>query len=300
MHKALSLMNLQIHHVIADITGVTGIAIVRSIVAGERTPAVLAQHRRGRCRADIPTLEAALTGSYREEHIFALRQALALWDSHQSLIAECDEAISSLLQKLQTVSNRQLPPLQKSRKQRQAKGPKVDLRTPTYHLTGVDLTEIPGVSEYTAASIIAEIGTDMTAWPSAKHFAAWLRTPPRNKISGGHRLSTRTLPTTSRATQLLRMAAVGAGRTQTAIGAFYRRMAARKSKAQAVGATANKLARIIYSMLKTATPFKDIGEDAYTTAQRLRAIKNLRRRAKALGVQLVEQRTEIMEASAIT
>ena len=285
MQKALTLMNLQLHNVISDITGQTGMAILRAIVGGERDPAVLAAHRNYRCRANRATIEASLTGNYQPEHLFALRQSLVLYDMHQKLIAECDDAVAQRLAALLAAAGAPRDPLPERSGRRQ---PGPELRAPLYQLTGVDLTAIPGLADYSVACLIGEIGTDMSRWPSARAFASWLRVSPRADITGGKPKNRRTLPTTSRAANILRMAALNAGRTDTAIGAFYRRMAVRKPPGIAVVATANKLARIVYTMLNNQTPFHELGAAAYDSHQRQRAIRNLNRRARALGMTLVE------------
>jgi transposase len=289
MQKALTLMNLQLHNVISDITGETGIKILRAIVAGERDPAVLASYRHYRTRASRETIEAALTGNYQPEHIFSLRQSLTLYDTHQRLIAECDDAVASRLDALNAAIDAAREPLPKRPQRRSStKYRYLDFRARLYQLTGVDLTAVPGLSDYSAATLVSEIGTDMSRWPNAKAFTAWLRLSPRADITGGKTKSRRTLPNTSRAAQILRMAALNAGRTDTAIGAFYRRLAIRKPPGIAVVATASKLARIIYTLLKNQAPFNDIGVAAYNQRQRTRRVRNLERQAKALGLTLVK------------
>jgi transposase len=227
MQKALTLMNLQLHTVVTDITGTTGISIIRAIAAGERDPAVLAKNRDPRCKASHQTIVESLTGNYRPDHLFVLGQSLRLYDTYQELIAESDQHANKLLDEL-TESLEPPAPLPRG-KRRGPKQPKVDYRTPAYKLFNVDLTAIPGISEYTAVCLLSEIGADMSRWPTLKHFAAWLRLAPGSKITGGKSLSSRILPTVNRATQLLRTAAVNVGRTRTALGAFYRRLCAKEA-----------------------------------------------------------------------
>src|SRR5215813_3830499 len=263
MHKALTLMNVQLHTIISDITGETGMAIIRAIVAGERDPEQLARHRNWRCRASAATIAESLRGNFQPEHLLALIQAVTLYDTYQRLITDCDTLAQNVLAELTSMQSKRPPPLGPSPKRRHRRDPAVDYRSPAYVLTGVDLTAIPGISAYTAISLLGEVGTDMSQWPDAKHFASWLRLCPRANITGGRVTDTRTMPGINRAAELLRTAAVCAGKTSTAIGAFYRRRALRRDSAHAVADTAHKLARIIYTMLKTGNPFQQVDEATY-------------------------------------
>jgi hypothetical protein len=283
MQKALMQMNLQLHHAVTDITGATGTRILRAIVAGERSPEVLAAHRDVRCAASDATLRAALTGHYRPEHVFALQQALDLYDFHQDKIAECDTQIETSLRALaaeRTAPTTPLPP------QRHAKGrnePTFDVRTVLHGLMGADLSQIHGLGPYTVLRLIAECGDEMTRWPTAKHFTSWLCLAPANKISGGRVLSAATRRSSNRAAALLRMAAVNVGRTQPALGAFYRRLAARIGKAHAVTATARKLAVLFYKALRFGMAYADPGVSAYEAryCQRVSSISSVARRPLA-------------------
>jgi transposase len=281
MQKALTLMNLNLHTVISDIQGKTGQAIIRAIVAGERDAAALAKMRDGRCKASEQTILDSLSGNYTPAHLFVLEHALRIYDLLQELIEQCDHRCSSLLAEL----TKSLPPvtLPKSTKKRGPKQPQVNYRTPAYQLLNVDLTVLPGISEHTAISLISEIGTDMSRWQTSKRFAAWLRLAPGTKITGGKLLNSRTQPTSNRAAQLLRTAAVNAGRTRTAIGAFHRRMCLRIGSAKAVVATAHKLARLIFRLLSTGQPFEDPGQHAYEQRHRDRTMRQLKKQAAALG-----------------
>ena len=242
MQKALMQMNVQLHHVVTDITGVTGMRIIRAIVAGTQAPETLAAFRDVRCAASEETIREALTGNYRPEHVFALRHALELYDVHQAKIAECDTEVEAVLRTL----NEQRPapgaPLPAVRHAKARNEPTFDARPALYTLLGADLTQIHGFGPYTVLRLIAECGDDMGKWPTAKHFTSWLSLAPGNKVSGGRLLSSKTRRSANRAAALLRIAAVNIGRTQTALGAFYRRLAARTGKAKAVTATARKLA----------------------------------------------------------
>src|ERR1700723_2640965 len=204
MQKALMQMNLQLHHVVADITGVTGMKIVRDIVAGETDPAVLAAYRDVRCKASVETIRDALTGHYRPEHVFALRQALELYDFYRQKLSDCDVEIERALQALPKGPDAATPP---RASQRGKNDLRFEIRSVLNTLLGVDLTEIHGLGPYSVLRIFAECGSDMTRWPTAKHFTSWLTLAPGNKISGGKVLSAKTRRSANRATVLLRLAA---------------------------------------------------------------------------------------------
>jgi transposase len=289
MQKALAQMNVQLHHAVTDITGATGMRIIRAIVAGERDPAALAAHRDRRCHASTAALGNALTGHWREEHLFALGQALDLYDSYQVKVAECDARIEAVLGRLQSAAGKpagQLPPAR--HRGGTANAPAFDARAALHALLGVDLTQIHGLGPSLALKLVGECGTDLTAWPSAKHFTSWLCLAPSNKISGGKVLSSRTRRSASRAASLLRLAAVTVGRTQTALGAFYRRLAARVGRAKAITATARKLAALFYNTLRHGMAYADPGASYYEQRYRARVLANLQRRAKSLGYVLHE------------
>lgn len=303
MQKALVQMNVQLPLVVSDIMGKTGQRILRDIVAGERDPQRLASYRDYRCHASEAEIVAALTGNYRPEHLFALTQHLALFDIYQAQLTACDTAIDACLTTLVAQVTAPVTPLPAPRGRGKVREnePRVELRQPLHHLTGVDLSQIDAIGPYTALRLIAEIGTDMTRWPTDKHFTAWLTLAPRNKISGGRILSSRTQPSANRAATLLRLAAMSVGRTQTALGAFYRRLAYRVGKAKAITATARKMAVLIYRMLKGDLVYRDPGAATYNTQQRDRAIRALRHRASTLGYELVDLSTgEVIPAQAVS
>ena len=289
MQKALMQMNVQLHHAVTDITGVTGMRIIRAIVAGERSPETLARYRDVRCAASDATLRAALTGHYRAEHVFALQQALELYDFHQVKIADCDAKIEAALRVLAAERTEPVTPLPARRHAKGRNEPIFDVRPALHRLLGADLSQIHGLGPYTVLRLVAECGDDMTRWPTAKHFTSWLCLAPANKISGGRVLSATTRRSSNRATALLRIAAVNIGRTQTALGAFYRRLAARIGKAQAVTATARKLAVLFYKALRFGMAYADPGVSAYEARYRHRLVQHLQRRAKSLGFTLVEK-----------
>ena len=296
MQKALVLMNLQLPLVVSDITGATGLRILRAIIAGQRDPAQLAHHRDPRCHATAAEIVAALTGHYQADHLFVLQQNLESFDACQAQIRRCDTTIEGHLHTLTAPVPAPVVPLPASRTRRR-KTPKnndlpFDVRTPLFHLSGgVDLTQIDGIGPQTALKLIAEIGTDMTRWPTAHHFTSWLTLAPRNKITGGRVISSRTQPSANRAAATLRMAAMTLGRTQTALGAFYRRMAARLDKPQAITATARKLALLVYRALKGELVYLDPGAATYDAGQRSRLLRGLRQRAATFGFELVNRVT---------
>jgi len=289
MQKALTEMNVQLHHVVTDITGATGLRIIRAILGGARNPALLARMRDRRCHATVETIEKALAGNYRAEHLFALEQALALYDTYQQKAFACDARIEAVLKELSVRRGRQrgqLPAARKNNRSRQQNSLLFDVRAALFALLGKDLTQINGLGPYLALKLIAECGDDLSAWPSAKHFTSWLCLAPSNKISGGKVLSSRTRRSGSRAAALLRLAAATVGRTDTALGAFYRRLSARIGKAKAVTATARKIAVLFYNAVQHGMEYVDPGASSYETRYRTRVIANLHRRAKAFGFAL--------------
>ena len=300
MHKALIQMNLQLSQVVTDLTGVTGLRILRDIVAGQRDPHQLAQHRDRRCHASVDAITAALTGQYRDEHVFALQQHLALFDACHVQLTACDAAIEHQMQRLAATMApppQPLPPPRQPPRRARRQDPTFDLRGPLHQLTGgVDLSQIDGLGAYAALQLVSEIGTEMTRWPTAKHFTSWLTLAPNNRISGGRLLSAHTPPSANRAAAILRMAAMTLGRTETALGAFYRRLAARVGKPQAITATARKLAVLVYRALKGDLVYHDPGAAAYGAQQRARRLRAVHQRAAALGFDLVRRATgEILQ-----
>jgi transposase len=289
MQKALIHMNLQLHHVVADVTGVTGMKIIRAIVNGQRDPQLLAEMRDVRCKASQETVRAALVGNYQPEHVFALTQALALYDFYQARVDDCDAKIQEVLAVLTADKATPCAPLPKARhRTAQPNAMSFDVRPVLYQLAGVDLTQIHGLGPYLALRLIGECGTDMTRWPSAKHFTSWLTLSPGCKISGGKVLSAHTRKTTNRVAAHLRLAAVTVGRTDTALGAFYRRLSARIGKAKAVTATARKIAILFYNAMRHGADYQDPGASYYEQKYRERVVKQLHRRAAEFGFTLQE------------
>ena len=289
MQKALMQMNLQLHHVVSDITGLTGMRILRAILAGERDAMTLAAMRDVRCKEPVEVIAAALAGNYRTEHLLALRQAVELYDVYGEKIATCDVEIVRALEVLNVASVPPEEPQPKPRHRgRSDNEPAFDVRSALYLLLGLDLTQIHGVGPYIALQLIGECGDDMTRWPTVQHFTSWLTLAPGNKVSGGKLLSSRTRRSGSRAAYLFRMAAQAVGRTDTALGAFYRRLGARIGKAKAITATARKIAVLFYKALRHGLRYCDPGADTYDENHRARVVRGLQRRATKLGYQLVE------------
>ena len=293
MQKALSQMNLQLHNVITDITGETGMNIIRAIVDGERDPQKLARYRHSRCKNSLATIEKSLEGNYREEHIFALAQALQLYDVYISKSIACDERIEEQLSVFENrvvldQTNEQPIELTKKARTRTKNSLKFDVHSHLIRVTGVDLTAIPGIEASTALKIVSEIGLDLSRWQNPKQFSSWLGLCPGNKVSGGKRLSGKSKRTSNNAASALRMAASTLYRSDSALGAFFRRLRSRLGAPKATTATAHKLATIIYSMIKTRSEYREVGQDYYEKQYRERMVKNLSLRAKTFGFELKE------------
>lgn len=291
MQKSLTQMNLHLHNVISDITGTTGMAIIRQIIAGVTDPKALAALRNERCRNSEEVIEASLVGNYREEHLFGLKQALDLYDYYIQKILECDSRIEKFAKGLETKCDPE--------KVNQLKKSKDTLKKPKKHeysfsvsselirITGVDLTKIPSIGASTALTIISEIGLDMSRWRSAKHFASWLGICPGNKVSGGKKLSGKTKPCANRVAIALRVAANTLYRSECAFGAFLRRMKGRLGSPKAITALAHKLARLIYIMLKYGHEYVEKGVEFYEDIYQKRREASLKKKAKEMGYDLV-------------
>ena len=285
MQKALEQMNIKLNRVVRDITGATGMGIIRAIINGERNPKKLAQLRDPRCKNDAATIAKSLHGNYRMEHLFALKQAVELFDFYRQRINACDREIERHLATFEDRSDGCT--LGKTHKSSHGKNrPSFDARSYLYRMTGVDLTAVDGIDTLTVLKIISEIGLDMNRWPTDKHFGSWLGLSPGSKISGGKVISSKTKNCANRAAHTLRLAAYSLQQSKSAIGAFFRRKKAQKGPAKAITATAYKLARIIYNMLKNGTEYKDVGQDYYEKQYRNRLIENMKRRAKQFGYEL--------------
>jgi len=287
MQKAMTQMNLQLHHVISEITGLTGMRIIRAIVAGERNPARLAELRHETTKADHATIAKALEGDYRSEHLFTLKQCLELFDDYQKRIEQCHEQIAEHLRSLESkVDPDSLKP-GRQRKRKRRNQPGFDVRGQAHRISGVDLTQVDGIHETAALGLIAEIGVDMSPWKTEKHFASWLTLSPNHKISGGKVLQRSTRKSASRARNILCMSAQALFNSRSALGAFSRRLRTRIGAPKAIVATAHKLALLIYRMLKFGRDYVDIGQQRYQEQFKERTMKSLARKAKELGFQLV-------------
>jgi hypothetical protein len=290
MQKALLQMNLQLHHVISDVTGVTGLAIIRAILAGERDPQRLASFKDHRIKASVETIAKSLEGDYRAEHLFVLEQALELHDFYALKIEGCDRAIEAQLRRLESRAETAKQPLGASRqchKKPARNEPVFDLRSELYRLLGVDLTTIPGIQASTAQTLVSELGTNISRWKTEKHFASWLGLCPGVKITGGKAFKSRSRHVVNRAATALRIAAQAVGRSKTALGAFYRRLKSRLGAPKANTATAHKLARMVYRLLKFGQAYVERGEAAYELHFRNRLLRNLQKHATHLGYHLV-------------
>ncbi len=286
--KASTQMNVQLQHVISNITGQTGMDIIEAMVDGERDPRKLAQFRRPGMKADEATIARSLQGHWREEQIFELTQALELYRFCHEKIAECDREIAAQLERFEDRSDGESS-APDGKKRGQGNAPRFDIRTHLLRMTGVDLTRIDGIDGidgFTALKVVSEVGTDMTKWPSARHFASWLGLSPDHRITGGRVMSSKTKPSASRAAAALRLAANALHRSDSALGAFLRRKKAQLGAPQAITATAHKLARLIYSMLRYGQEYVDAGAEYYERQYQQRALRAAKRRAAQLGYQL--------------
>lgn len=292
MQKALTQMNLHLHNVISDITGITGMAIIRHIVDGVTDPKVLAALRDGRCHSPEEVIEASLVGNYRKEHLFTLKQALELYDFYTQKLAECDAKIAEEVKKLESKIDperleRNIKAASKKPKKLKKHEYTFDLQSELLRVTGVDLTKIPAIGASTGLTIISEIGLDMSRWRTAKHFASWLGLCPGNKVSGGKRLSGKSKPCANRVAIALRMAASCLYKAECAFGAYLRRMKARLGAPKAITALAHKLAKLIYMMLKYGCEYVEKGVEYYEDLYRKRREASLKRKAAEMGYQLV-------------
>lgn len=286
MQKALVQMNLQLHKVISDITGVTGLNIIRAIIHGQRNPRILAQLADRRIKSSPQDLEAALTGNYREEMVFILAQELSLYEFYQQQIAQLDTQIEQCLSQFPSVTDEPLPP-SKKKNRRRSNQPGFDLREHLYRMVGVDLTTIDGLDVLSVQTIISEVGLDPSKFATEKHFASWLGLCPNPRITGGRVKSSQTRSVANRAATAFRLAAQAVSRSQTALGAYYRRISYRRGAPKAITATAHKIARIFYRLWKTKQPYQDPGVEEYEQRHRHKTIKYLQKKAASLNLQLV-------------
>jgi transposase len=282
MQKALVQMNIQLTEVLTDVMGMTGQAIIRDIVAGERDPKALARHRHKRIKASTEDVTRALTGNWREEHLFALKKSLAMYDDIGRHLADCDAKLHELM------GDRGQAQIDLGRSPREGSQTRAtfDVRQMLANWAGVDLTRINGLEVTSVMKILSEIGPDLSRFANVKHFCSWLGLCPGTKISGGKVLSAGTKHSANRVRQTLKMAAMALSRSDSALGAFYRRLCGRMDKPRANTATAHKLARMVYFMLTRGEAFVDQGQQRYEEQQRQRSVAALKRRAAALGFDL--------------
>jgi transposase len=290
LQQALKQMNIQLSVVLSDITGTTGLAILRAIVAGERDPVRLAQLRNPNCKSSEEQIAKALTGTWQTAYRFVLRQALDLFDYYTALITACDQEIERTYLAMEGRGDTDatfaaLPPAKRDSKSKNK--PAFNARAQLARLLGVDLVAVTGLSASTVQTIVSEIGTDMTKFPTVKHFCSWLGLAPRNDISGGKVLRSRTMKVVSRAAQAFRQAAQSVARSDSAFGAYFRAMRARLGPQQAIVATAHKIARVVYHLLKTREPFREASATEYEEERRTRELDRLTRRAQKLGFTLL-------------
>jgi transposase len=286
MQKALTQMNLHLHKVLASATSVAGMKIIRAIIAGERDPKKLALMREPGVKNAPETIAKALEGDYRQEHLFALKQAVELYDFYHRQIEACDREMERSLHTFEAKIDAVQHPLPKQK--RRGKKPIgnqsfIDLRTELYRISGVDFTQIPGLDALTVQTILSEVGLDPAKFPTEKRFVSWLGLCPNNRITGGEVKSTKTRKTVNRAANAFRMGAQTLANSNVALGGFYRRIRSRLGSPKAITATAHKLARIFYRMRTTGQAYIDLGKDYYENRYKERALCNIAKRARELG-----------------
>jgi transposase len=288
--KALDQMNLQLHHVISDLSGTTGMAILDAILAGERDPRRLAALRDPRIKADLTTIAKSLVGDYRREHLFTLRQSVVAYRHYQQLLAATDIEIEQMLGEFSDHAGADAPPLgeAKDRHKPRRNEMRFDLRGHLYRIFGVDLTEVPGINALTAHMLLAEVGRDLAAFPNPAAFASWMGLCPDNRVSGGKRLSSRTRPVNNRLAKALRLAAQSLFRSQSWLGHYYRRMRAKLGAPKAITAAAHKLARIVFHLLTTRQAYDEsvFAQQEIQNNQRMQ--QKLKQQARKYGFQLIE------------
>jgi transposase len=288
MQKALEQMNVQLHKVVTDITGMTGMGIIRAIVAGERDPQVLARHRQPGVKSSESKIADALTGNYRPQHVFALQQAVEAFDFLHRQMEACDREIEQCLAQLQTKATEPLPKRSAYRRKNQ---PHFDLRSELHRISGIDLTRIEGIDALTAQTVISETGVDMSRFRTEKHLASWLGLSPNNRQSGNRVRSARKRKGNQRAAIALRRAAQSLANSKSALGAEYRRKRAYLGKPKANIAMAHKLARLVYRLLRHGEDYVAEGMEQYDKRQKELVLRGLQRRARMHGFDLVSTAT---------
>ncbi len=291
MQKALLQMNVQLSQALSDVTGETGLAIIRAIVAGEREPEKLAAMRDRNCKKSEEEIGKALTGTWREEHLFIVKQSLEMYDFYTKQVEECDAEIDRMYALIRPDWEAgELQPLpQKKRNSHSKNAPKntQDIRQHLKRISGVDLSVVDGIGVSLAQTVIMEVGTDMGKFPSEKHFCSWLGLAPKHEISGAKVLKNKTMKTKNRAGQAFRMAAQSVKRADCVFGSLYRRLKSRLDKAQVTVATAHAIARVVYRMLKYKVEYEQISIEEYEKKYKEQQIKYMKKKAEKFGFQLV-------------
>lgn len=284
MQKVLTEMNIKLHNVVTDITGETGTAIIKAIIDGERDPIKLAKLRNPRVKSSEDTIAKSLQGNYRQEDLFILKQEFELYTYHLQKVEEIDIEIEKYYKSFEPKGYEILK--DNTRKHRHK--PKFNLKQELYNMTGLDFSTIPGLNVLTVQTILSEVGTNMSLWKTENHFASWLGLSPANKITGEKVFSTRTKKVINRAATAFRIAALAAGKTQTALGSFMRRIKIAKGAPKAITAAARKIACLFYRLLKFGKEYVEQGIANYEQAYKARLIHGLEKQAKNLGYTLVE------------
>jgi transposase len=287
LQKVIEEMNVKLTEVVSDIVGLTGLKILKAIVAGERDPRKLARHRHPSCKTSAEEIARALHGEWRPEHLFALKQTLALYEFYQRQLQECESQIESCLRSFSDQSRGASLPASRRRHKPGKNAVRFGARELLFRMAGVDLTQIEGISETTALVVLSEIGPDLSAFPTEKHFASWLGLCPQHRGSGGKILKRRVRRGANRAARALRMAAQGCHHAKNALGAFYRRIQSRAGGPKALVATARKLAERVYRLLRYGPEYVRQSEQAYEVAYQERLVKSMAKRAAKLGYKLV-------------
>ncbi len=287
LQKVLEEMNVKLTEVVSDVVGLTGLKILKAIAAGERDPQKLARHRHPSCKTGVEEIAAALRGEWRPEHLFALRQGLALYEFYQGQLQECDAQIASCLRDFADRSRGASPPPGRRTHKPGKNEVRFGARELLFRLAGVDLTQVEGISETTALVVLSEVGPDLDAFPTEKHFVSWLGLCPQHRGSGGKIFKRRVRRGANRAARALRMAAQGCHHAKNALGAFYRRIKARAGGPKALVATARKLAERVYRLLRYGPEYVRQSEAAYEAAYQERLVKSMAKKAARLGYQLV-------------
>lgn len=292
MQKALIQMNIQLHKVISDMTGATGLRIIEAILSGEKDPLKLAKLRGSRIQKSEEIIAQALVGNYREEHLFSLQQEYDLYMYIQTKITECDQKVLEHYAKIESrnhtsgVTN--LPQPIRQRKSKKQNSLIMKLHAEQQRISGIDFTKVPGLDVLSTQIIISEVGLDPSKWPNEKSFASWLGLSPANKITGGKIFGTRTRRVNNRASILFRSVAVAVGTSKTALGAFYRRLRTRSGAPKAITATARKIACLFYNLLKYGNAYVEKGMSEYEERYHERVIKNLEKKALEYGYSLTK------------